>query len=61
MTINVEKQITYWKNSAQEDWQDQIEGRYPDMLPKAPDIDTARQELRQAYEVYQWLNQQLSM
>jgi len=37
----------------------QLEGRYPDMLPMAPDIETARNELRQAQEVFEWLNQQL--
>ena len=37
----------------------QIEGRYPNVLPPAPDIDTARQELRQAREVFEWLSQQL--
>jgi len=37
----------------------QLEGRYPDMLPVAPDIDTARSELRQAQEVFEWLNQRL--
>ena len=37
----------------------QIEGRYPSMLPAAPDVETARQELRQAKEMFEWLNQQL--
>lgn len=37
----------------------QLEGRYPNMLPAAPDMDTARQELRQAREIFTWLNQQL--
>ena len=37
----------------------QIEGRYLDLLPPAPDIETARQELGQAQEVFEWLNRQL--
>jgi len=37
----------------------QLEGRYPDMLPVAPDIKTARDELRQAQEVFAWLMQRL--
>ena len=37
----------------------QLEGRYPDMLPMAPDIETAGQELRQAQEMFEWLIQQL--
>lgn len=37
----------------------QLEGRYPDMLPMAPDIETARNELQQAQEVFEWLNQRL--
>ncbi len=37
----------------------QIEGRYPDLLPPAPDVATARQELRQAQEVFEWLIQEL--
>jgi HEPN domain-containing protein len=37
----------------------QLEGRYPDMLPMAPDIETARNELRQAQEMFEWLIQQL--
>jgi HEPN domain-containing protein len=38
----------------------QIEGRYPDLLPAAPDVETARAELKWAEEVFQWLSQQLS-
>jgi HEPN domain-containing protein len=38
----------------------QIEGRYPDLLPAAPDVETAREELKQAEEVFQWFNRQLS-
>jgi len=38
----------------------QIEGRYPDLLPTAPDVETAREELEQAEEIFQWLSQQLS-
>ena len=38
----------------------QLEGRYPDLLPAAPDVETAREELKQAEEVFQWLNRQLS-
>ncbi len=37
----------------------QLEGRYPDMLPMAPDIETARSELQQAQKVFEWLNQRL--
>ena len=35
----------------------QLEGRYPDMLPPAPDIDTTQEELDQAHEMLQWLNE----
>ena len=38
----------------------QIEGRYPDLLPPAPDADMARQELNQVREMLEWLNQQFS-
>jgi hypothetical protein len=34
----------------------QIEGRYPDMLPPAPDKEVMRQELKKAEELLQWLN-----
>ena len=34
----------------------QIEGRYPDMLPPAPDLETTQQELKKAEEILQWLN-----
>lgn len=37
----------------------QIEGRYPAMLPPAPDIETARLELSRAGEMLEWLNQML--
>jgi len=37
----------------------QIEGRYPDLLPEAPDIEVAHQELKQAKEMFEWLRQQL--
>jgi HEPN domain-containing protein len=37
----------------------QLEGRYPDVLPIAPDIETARNELSQAQEVFEWLIQRL--
>lgn len=37
----------------------QLEGRYPELLPAAPDIETAQRELRQAQEVLDWLTQQL--
>jgi hypothetical protein len=37
----------------------QIEGRYPSSLPPAPGIETARQELEQAKEIFEWLNHQL--
>jgi len=36
----------------------QLEGRYPDMLPPAPNIETTREELDQASEILQWLNAQ---
>jgi HEPN domain-containing protein len=36
----------------------QLEGRYPDMLPPAPDSETTQEELQQAGEVLQWLNAQ---
>jgi HEPN domain-containing protein len=38
----------------------QIEGRYPDMLPAAPDLTTAREELKQAEVMFRWLMQKLS-
>jgi HEPN domain-containing protein len=37
----------------------QIEGRYPSLLPPAPSIETAREELGQAREVFEWLSRQL--
>ena len=37
----------------------QMEGRYPDLLPAAPDVETARRELEQAQEVFEWLSRQL--
>jgi len=37
----------------------QLEGRYPDTLPVAPDGKTARNELRQAKEVFEWLIRKL--
>ncbi len=36
----------------------QLEGRYPDMLPPAPDIETTQEELKQAVEMLKWLNTQ---
>ena len=36
----------------------QLEGRYPDMLPPAPDIETTQEELKQAEEILQWLTAQ---
>ena len=36
----------------------QLEGRYPDMLPPAPDIETTQEELKQADEMLKWLNAQ---
>ena len=36
----------------------QIEGRYPDMLPPAPDRETMQQELNKVKELLQWLNAQ---
>jgi len=35
----------------------QIEGRYPDLLPPAPDVETARAEVGAAQEVLAWLIQ----
>ena len=35
----------------------QLEGRYPDMLPPAPDIASTQEELDQAREMLQWLNE----
>ena len=37
----------------------QLEGRYPDMLPAPPDTETAREEMKQAQEVFEWLTQRL--
>jgi len=37
-----------------------IEGRYPDLLMPPPSLDEARDYLRRAEEVYQWLMNQLS-
>ena len=37
----------------------QIEGRYPDLLPPAPDIEVANQELQQSKEMFEWLRRQL--
>jgi len=37
----------------------QIEGRYPSVLPPAPDVEMARQELEQAKEVFEWLSHRL--
>ena len=37
----------------------QLEGRYPDALPALIDRETAREELKQAGEVFEWLNRQL--
>ena len=36
----------------------QLEGRYPDMLPLVPDIETTQDELNQAIEILEWLNTQ---
>ncbi len=36
----------------------QIEGRYPDMLPPAPNIETTQQELKKARVMLEWLNVQ---
>jgi len=36
----------------------QLEGRYPDMLPPAPDTETTQEELKQAVEMLKWLNTQ---
>ena len=36
----------------------QLEGRYPDMLPPAPDIETTQEEINQAMEILKWLNTQ---
>lgn len=37
----------------------QVEGRYPDLLPAALSVATARAELEEAREVFEWLSQQL--
>jgi HEPN domain-containing protein len=37
----------------------QIEGRYPETLPSALNVETARQELGRAKEIFEWLSQQL--
>jgi len=37
----------------------QLEGRYPDLLPAAPTMQSARAELEQAREMLEWLNRQL--
>jgi len=37
-----------------------IEGRYPDLLMPPPSLEEARDYLRRAEEVYQWLMNQLS-
>jgi HEPN domain-containing protein len=37
----------------------QLEGRYPELLPAPPTIDLAREELKQAQEVFEWLNRLL--
>jgi len=36
----------------------QIEGRYPDMLPPAPDMETMQKELQKVEKLLQWLNEQ---
>lgn len=36
----------------------QLEGRYPDMLPPAPDTETTQDELTIANEMLKWLNEQ---
>ena len=33
----------------------QIEGRYPDLLPAPPSRDVARKELERAEEAFEWL------
>ncbi len=35
----------------------QLEGRYPDMLPPAPDTETTQEELTIANEMLKWLNE----
>jgi len=37
----------------------QLEGRYPGMLPAPPDPKTAREEMKQAQEMFEWLTQRL--
>ena len=37
----------------------QLEGRYPELLPAPPTVDLAREELKQAQEVFEWLNRLL--
>ena len=38
----------------------QIEGRYPELLSVAPDLEIARNELKHAEEVFTWLKQLLA-
>ena len=38
----------------------QMEGRYPDVFPQAPDLDLARRRLGEAERIYQWLTNLLS-
>ena len=37
----------------------QLEGRYPELQPAPPTVDMAREELKQAQEVFEWLNRLL--
>jgi len=36
----------------------QIQGRYPDAIPVELDVEAARQEVREAQEMFEWLEKQ---
>ena len=38
----------------------QMEGRYPDVFPQAPDLDLTRKRLGEAERIYRWLMNLLS-
>lgn len=62
--IDIDKQISFWRNSAEEDLamdilaemnSFNIEGRYPDTLSPPPSQEEAQHYMTQAEEVFQWL------
>lgn len=58
--MDITRQIEYWRSGASEDLEVAVElVKAGDMLPMAPDIETTRNELRQAQEMFEWLIQQL--